>query len=112
MKVSFEGFDEKTATFETSSTSIAGKPVAMTANGRVQPVTSGAFCGICKGVREGYASVQIGGYIRVGYTGELSVGYQKLAAATGGKVTVDSTNGREYLVVDVNTTAGIAGIIL
>ena len=112
MRISLEGFDEKIATFETTSTSAEGKPVAMSSNGRVQTVTSGAFCGICRCVREGYAAVQLGGYVRVGYTGELSVGYQKLAATTGGKVTVDTTNGREYLVVDVNSTAGIAGIIL
>ena len=112
MNISLEGFDERIATFETTSSSPEGKTVAISANGRVQTVTSGAFCGICRSVREGYAAVQLGGYVRVGYTGELSVGYQKLAAASGGKVTVDTTNGREYLVVDVNSTAGTAGIIL
>ncbi len=112
MKISLLGFDEKTATFEAASSVAEGKPVAITANGWVQAVTSGPFCGICKNVREGFAAVQLSGYVRVNYTGTLNVGYQMLAAAEGGKVTVDTANGREYLVVDLNTTANIAGIIL
>ncbi len=112
MNVSFNGFNEQIATFEAVSGVAAGKPVALSANGKVQAVTSGAFCGICTGVRDGYAAVQLQGYIRVPYSGTLTVGYKQLAAATGGKVTVDTTNGREYLVVEVDSTAGIAGILL
>ena len=112
MKTSFDGIGEAIVTFEAASGVAAGKPVAMSANGKVQAVTSGAFCGICRSVRNGYAAVQIGGYITVPYSGTLTVGYQQLAAATGSKVTVDTTNGREYLVVDVNSTAGTAGILL
>lgn len=112
MDVAFNGFNEGIVTFEAASGVTAGVPVAVSANGKVSAVTSGAFCGICNNVRGGYAAVQLSGYVRVPYSGTLAVGYKKLAAATGGKVTVDTTNGREYLVVDIDSANGIAGIIL
>ncbi len=112
MSTSFNGFKEEIATFEAASGVSAGSPVAVTANGKVSAVTSGAFCGICTNVRGGYAAVQLGGYVYVPYSGTLTVGYKMLAAASGGKVTVDTTNGREYLVVEVDSANGCAGILL
>ena len=112
MSVSFSGFGHQVATFEAASGVAAGKPVAVSANNKVQAVTSGAFCGFCMGVKDGFAAVQTVGYITVPYSGTLTVGYKQLAAAAGGKVTVDTTNGREYLVVDVDSDSGTAGIIL
>ncbi len=112
MSISFNGFHEEIVTFEAASGVTAGVPVMMSANGKVQAVTSGAFCGIAKNVRGGYAGVQLTGYVSVPYSGSLTVGYKQLAAASGGKVTVDTTNGREYLVVEVDSTNNIAGIIL
>ena len=112
MTASFNGFNEQCATFECASGVAKGKVVMVTANGKVSAPTSGAFCGVCVNTREGYAAVQLAGYARVGYTGSLSAGYQKLSASTGSKVVADSTNGREFLVVDVDTASGTAGIIL
>lgn len=112
MSISIDGFCQQVATFEAASGVAAGKPVAMSANNKVQAVTSGAFCGICIGVKDGIAAVQTGGYIKVPYSGTLTIGFKQLAAASGGKVTVDATNGREYLVVYVDSASGTAGIIL
>lgn len=112
MNVSFNGYDEGIMTFEAASGVAVGVPVAVSANGKVSAVTSGAFCGICTGVRDGYAAVQLKGYVVAPSTGSISVGYTKLAAATGGKVKADSTNGREYLVVNVDSTANTVGFIL
>ncbi len=112
MNVSFNGYDEGVMTFEAESGVTAGVPVSITANGKVSVVTSGSFCGICTSVRNGYAAVQLKGYVVVPSTGSISVGYTKLAAATGGKVKADATNGREYLVVDVDSTANTVGFIL
>ena len=75
-------------------------------------MTSNAFCGICKSVRNGYAAVQLKGYVQMPSTGSISLGYSKLAAAAGGKIKADSTNGREYLVVDFDSTANVVGFIL
>lgn len=112
MNVSFNGYDEGMVTFEAASGVTADKPVAVSANGKVTAVTSGAFCGICKSVRNGYAAVQLKGYVQMASTGSISLGYTKLAAATGGKVKADSNNGREYLVVDFDSTANVVGFIL
>ncbi len=111
MITSFNGFNEQIATFEAGSGVGAGLVVGISANGKVQAVTSGAFCGVCKSVRGGIAAVQLTGYVKVPYTGTLSLGYQKVAATTGSKIAADA-NGREHLVIDVDSTAKIAGIIL
>ena len=112
MSVSFNGYDEGIVTFEAASGVAAGNPVAVSANGKVTAVTSNAFCGICKSVRNGYAAVQLKGYVQMPSTGSISLGYSKLAAAAGGKIKADSTNGREYLVVDFDSTANVVGFIL
>lgn len=111
MKVSFNGFGENVLTFETQGTITAPEPVMVTADGKVG-AANGVFCGICTAVRNGYAAVQLKGYVTVPYSGTApTVGYAKLKA-TDGKAVVDATNGREYLVIDVDTTAKTAGIIL
>ena len=111
MKVSFNGFGENVATFEAASSITDGAPVMITDNGKVS-AASGAFCGICRGCRAGYAAVQLSGYCRFEYTtAPDAVGYNKLSAASG-KVSKDTANGREYLVVDIDTTDHTIGIML
>lgn len=111
MKTSFIGFNEQIASFEAASGVEKGKVVGVTANGKVGAVTSGAFCGVCRGVKNDIAAVQLHGYAKVAYTGSLSVGYQKIAATTGSKIAADA-NGKEFLIIDVDSTAHIAGIML
>ena len=110
MNVSFNGFNENIVTFEANGTIDVGSPVMITANGKVS-AANGAFCGICRSVRNGYAAVQLRGYAVVPYTDAPLVGYSKLSAASG-KITADNSNGREFLVTDVDTTAKTAGIML
>lgn len=111
MNVSFNGFGENVLTFEASGTIAAQSPVMVTDNGKVA-AASGVFCGICTAVRNGYAAVQVKGYVTVPYSGTApTVGFVKLKGADG-KAVVDAANGREYLVIDVDTTAKTAGIIL
>ena len=110
MTVSFDGYHANTVTFEAASGVIVGLPVVMSANGKVANATS-AFCGVCKSLKNGYAAVQLDGYVRLPYTGSIAVGYKKLVVDTG-KIKVDATNGREHLVIDVDSTTNTAGIIL
>lgn len=109
MKVSFNGYKEGIVTFETASGVAVGDFVMVSDNGKVQKAAS-SFCGICTGLRNGYAAVQLDGYAKVPYTGNLSVGYNKLAVSDDA-LTV-SQSGRELLVVDVDSVSGYAGIIL
>lgn len=110
MKVSFNGFGENVVTFETDGTVSAGSPVMISASGKVKSAT-GTFCGICVSERNGYAAVQLSGYVSVPYDTAPSVGFAKLVGS-GGKISADNTNGREFLVVDIDTNAKTAGIIL
>ncbi|MBQ3929026.1 MAG: hypothetical protein II711_02925 [Clostridia bacterium] len=110
MNVSFNGYGENIATFETAADVTVGAPVMISDNGKVSAATS-AFCGVCKGLRNGYAAVQLDGYVRLPYTGTVTVGYTKLVINSG-KIKTDTTNGRQILVVDVDTADGTAGIIL
>ena len=71
MSVSFMGFNEGVLTFEAVSGVAAGKPVMISESGKVQAVSSGAFCGICLNVREGFAAVQLSGYVKVPFSGSI-----------------------------------------
>lgn len=129
MKVSFKGYGENVATFECADGVSKGTLVKISDNGKVSVCSSGdRFCGVAIDVRNGFASVQLSGYTTVKINGSVSCGYQNLvahasdtvkvqnevltAASGGGTVTVTTQAGREILVVDVDTTAKTAGIIL
>ncbi|MCH5297375.1 MAG: hypothetical protein J1E85_06880 [Ruminococcus sp.] len=111
MNVNFNGYNENVATFVADSKlTNAGVPVKISADGTVTVCTSGdKFCGICVAVRDGYAAVQLSGYVTVKTSTKLALGFTKLAAGASGAVAVNE-NGREHLVI--NSTASEAGIIL
>ncbi|NMP37112.1 MAG: hypothetical protein GX051_03160 [Clostridiales bacterium] len=115
MSVSFNGFNEKILTFKTSGTVAAGAPVQLTSSGTVAASANDAsFCGIAVTVSsDGFAGVQLCGYIEVPYSGTApAVGYALLESNGNGGVKVDTTNGRSVLVATVDTTASKVGIIL
>lgn len=111
MNVNFNGYGENVATFiANSALTETGVPVKISADGTVTKCAANdKFCGICVGVRDGYAAVQLSGYAKVKTSAKLTLGYTKLAAAANGKVAAYDS-GREYLVI--NSTATEAGIIL
>lgn len=111
MNVNFNGYCENAVTFEADSNlTKAGVPVKMTDNGKVTACASGdVFCGVCLSVRDGYAVVQLGGYVTLPASTKIAVGYKKLAVGENSTAVV-SASGREYLVVD--STADSVGFIL
>ena len=111
MMVNFNGFGENSATFEAdSSLTTAGVPVKISGDGKVSACTSGeAFCGICTHLRDGFATVQLAGYVTMPTTEKITVGYTSIAAGAEGTVSV-SSSGREYLVLDSTQTS--VGFIL
>lgn len=111
MNVNFNGYGENVATFiADSKLTQTDIPVKISADGTVSPCESGdLFCGICVGVRDGYATVQLSGYATVKTSAKITVGYQKLAASADGEIVVN-TSGRQFLVI--NSTDTVAGIIL
>lgn len=110
MNVSVNEFDKEVITFETDGNIEANSPVMVTDNGKVSNAI-GTFCGICKCTRNGYAAVQLKGYVIVPYINAPKVGYSKLTAVNG-KVTVDNTYGREYLVINVDASTKTVGFML
>lgn len=111
MNVNFNGYGENVLTFiADSSITEAGVPVKMTEDGTVAKCGGNdVFCGVCVGVRDGYAAVQLAGYVKMPALVKIAVGYKKLAADQNGNV-VTNTSGRELLVVD--STANEVGFIL
>ncbi len=110
MNVNFNGFGENVATFMADNKVVAGAPVKMSTDGTVTASSATeSFCGVCIAVRDGYASVQLAGYVTVPTKSKIAVGYQKLAASVDNTVAVNSS-AREYLVL--NSTETEVGFIL
>lgn len=111
MNVNFNGYGENVLTFiADSSLTEAGVPVKISADGTVAKCSGNDnFCGVCVGLRGGYAAVQLAGYVRMPAPSKIAVGYKKLAAGSNNDVAVNSS-GRELLVVD--STANEVGFIL
>lgn len=111
MNVNFNGFRENTATFiADSSLTEPGVLVKMSGDATVAKCNANeAFCGVCVGLRGGYAAVQLSGYVRVPAAAKITAGYKKLAADNNGKAALN-TSGTEVLVVE--STSDQVGFIL
>lgn len=111
MNVNFSGYNENVVTFEVDdSTVVMGSPVKMISSDTVSVCEdSDALQGVALNVRNGYAAVQLTGYIEMPTDETFEVGYQKIACAGNSKVK-SSDSGRECLVV--HTEPGIVGFIL
>ena len=108
MMVNFNGFGENSATFEAdSSLTTVGVPVKISGDGKVSACAGGeAFCGICTHLRDGFATVQLAGYVTMPAAEKIATGYTNISAGADGTVSA-SGSGREYLVLDsTQTTVG------
>ncbi|MBQ1453078.1 MAG: hypothetical protein IIZ23_03830 [Ruminococcus sp.] len=105
MNVNFNGYGENVLTFiADSSLTETGVPVKVIDDGTVAKCGGNEnFCGICVGLRDGYAAVQLAGYVRAKAAAKIAAGYKKLAAGSTGDVATN-VSGREYLVVDSTST--------
>ena len=105
MNVSYEGIGYLAVTFPAGSC-VAGQPCKLNTQGHADKCSDGeAFCGFAGAVDSQRAAVQLQGFLEASYTGTApSCGFAKLSSDGKGGVKVDSA-GREYLVVQVNTTA-------
>ena len=111
MNINFNGYGENVLTFiADSSITAPGVPVKISGDGTVAKCAANEnFCGICVGLRGGYAAVQLAGYVRMPAGAKIAPGYKKLAAGDNGTVASNSS-GRELLVLD--STATEVGFIL
>lgn len=79
----------------------------------ILPAGGEAFCGLCTNKKDKYASVVLKGIAEFTYSGSApAVGYTKLSADGAGCVKADDTNGREYLILSVNSETKTLEILL
>lgn len=116
MRIAFDGFMQECITFNSALASTDElKPVKISASSTValSADTQQIHGKAIKVEKDGAVTVQLKGYVEFTYSGTgPAVGYAKLAADGTGKVKVDATNGREFLVMKVDTTAKVVGFLL
>lgn len=113
MIISFHGIGQVCATFLGRDIK-EGQVVKMSGRGIVAPCSDGNdFCGVVTCCRDDVCSVQVSGFVTVSYSGAApAVGWTALSANGSGGVKADSTGGRNYLVVDIETSNKTATIKL
>lgn len=115
MKVSFEGIGERVATFEAetqgSTAVVPGEAVTLSGSGKVCACANAGDipAGMALDVRDGYAAVQVAGYVKLPCASGLTVGWHSLAVDSTGKL-AETSGGRGALVTDVSD--GVCGVIL
>lgn len=105
MGICFEGVGQVAATFPAEGEVRPGMTVTLTKSGAVGKGADGKPpCGVVLGgVRGGAAAVQIGGAVKVGYTGTApAAGWQALACDGNGGVKTVTTGGLNCLVLAVD----------
>lgn len=110
MNVSFNGIGEVTATFEVNGSVKPGQAVKLVGNGKVGACSTAKDvpAGMVVKVQDGYAAVQVKGYMKLPAAAGLAVGYQMVSTTAAGAVQ-SGTEGRPALVLDVEN--GVCGLI-
>ena len=105
MNISFHGIGQVCATFLGSGIT-EGHVVKMSERGTVAACGDGSdFCGVAVCCKDDACSVQVEGFVTVGYSGTVpTVGWGTLAANGAGGVKA-AEGGRTFLVVNADTTA-------
>ncbi len=111
MKVAFDGIGENMVTFEANGVK-AGDLVKVSAQGTVAPCAASGDVplGLARGVREGLCGVQTQGYMRAPCASGVTVGFGLFACGADGKL-AKGTSGRPGFVLDVDSAAGVCGIL-
>ncbi|MBQ7202863.1 MAG: hypothetical protein IJS03_02465 [Eubacterium sp.] len=115
MSISHKGYETKCLTFETGETITAGELVTVNSLGQaVKTSNGGNFVGVCIAVRNGYASVQVEGYVELPYSGSApSVGLATLVSDSNANIKAGGENDVVYYkVLKRDTTNKIVGFIL
>lgn len=99
MNVDFKGYGENVATFIAANGVAEGSIVKITDDFKVTNAASGDdFIGVCVGIRNGYAAVQLSGYVELPASAEITLGRTGLAAASSTTVAA-AQNGAKFNVI-------------
>ena len=109
---SYNGYNANNLTFAVSGDLTSNNPVKLSESEVVSMAgKNDVFCGVATTVRNGAASVQMGGYIELPFSGTApAVGKNCLVADGNGGVSV-SENGTDALIIKVDTANKICGFI-
>ena len=113
MSVSFDGVGQVCATFLGSGLS-EGQVVRMAGNGTVCACGGGeSFCGVTLCCKDDACTVQVGGFLSVGYSGTApDLGWVTLAADGLGGVKTAAGGGVRCLAAEVDAAAKTVTIML
>jgi hypothetical protein len=108
MDIDFKGYNENVVTFLADETVTAGKFVVMSDNNfKVTAAGSGdEIFGYCISVRDGYAAVQMSGYIEVPHAGKIGLGLVGLVTNRGLSVMENPTAIKHRVIFVDDTTIG------
>ncbi len=114
MSVSFKGINEQVITFKAEEELAEGTLVTLSANGTVSPCAANdKIVGVVISCRDNLAAVQISGYVTLPYSGSApALGLTAICAASDTKIKADATNGKIVTVLETDTAALTAGILL
>lgn len=108
----FKGFNENVITLPASNTIKVGCPVIVEEEMATLASANSDFLGICTGVADGVATVQVSGYVEIKATGISTYGYAGVASnGTAGVKKYDSAVRKAY-VFKIDSTNGTVGFIL
>ena len=114
MSVSFDGVGQVCATFLGAGIQ-EGQAVKVSGRGAAAPCGDGeSFCGAAVCCRDDACTVQVGGFVTVGYSGDMpEPGTASLCAnGEGGVRAAGESAGRACLVVDADAAAKTVTILL
>ncbi len=107
MNVDFKGYGENVATFICDSSLEAGNFVKMKENYTVCAATSGSeVIGYCVGVRDGYAAVQLSGYIEAKASAKIALGLTGISVSSADTVSSSTSAGKHLVVYSDDSTVG------
>ncbi len=107
MNIDFKGYGENAATFAVTGTIEAGDFVSVSSNFTVAKASAGDdIIGICLNVRDGYAAVQLGGYVEAAAAEEISLGNTGITLDSNGKLVASNSAAKHLVVFATETKAG------
>lgn len=108
------GFNVKEITLYNSGNIAVGNVVMLGENHTaLVPSAGSAFIGVCTQVRGDYVSVAVTGAVTFPYSGSKPVvGYNLFSADGNGAVKINTGDGKDYLVTDVDEAEGTMTIML
>lgn len=114
MTFAYKGFNENTATFAAYDDVEKGVPVEMAESCTVKKAIDGQyFVGVCSGVIDGIAGVQLTGYIEMKYSGTVpSLGTCQVVSNGDGGIKITASGGRMVTVIKLDTEKKTVGFII